>query len=60
MRCGHCHDEITGRPIKQGSEYFCSLECANLASGMASGDEEEEGYFDEHEIEELSDIEEDE
>jgi hypothetical protein len=52
MRCNHCGDEIHGRPVKQGSEYFCSLECANLASGIAS-EEEEEGYFEENEIEGL-------
>ncbi|MDH4156808.1 MAG: hypothetical protein OEW00_05985 [candidate division Zixibacteria bacterium] len=57
MQCRHCGEEITGRPVRQGSDFFCSLECANLASGISS-DEEEEGYYEEHEIEGLYDDEE--
>ncbi len=45
MRCAYCCDEFTGRPVKQGEEDYCSVECANLAAGI----EEEEGpsYYDE-------------
>lgn len=52
MNCSQCGEKITGRPVKQGNEYFCSLECANLANGI-SPDEEEESYFEEDEIEGL-------
>jgi hypothetical protein len=52
MQCNHCGEEITGRPVKQGSEYYCSLECANRASGLGPEDEEE-GYYEENEIEGL-------
>ena len=52
MRCSHCGESINGRPIKQGNEYFCSLECANLAFGI-SPEEEEGGYYEENEIEGL-------
>lgn len=52
MKCNHCGDQLASDPVRQESEYFCSLECANLASGIDPKDEEN-GYFEEHEIEEL-------
>ncbi|MFQ5499030.1 MAG: hypothetical protein ACE5FH_05110 [Candidatus Zixiibacteriota bacterium] len=51
MRCSHCKDNITDKPIKQGDEFFCSLECANAASGYVADESEE--YFEEHELEGL-------
>ncbi|MGD8923129.1 MAG: hypothetical protein PVH24_07745 [Candidatus Zixiibacteriota bacterium] len=50
MHCAYCSEKIIGKPIKQGAEYFCSLECANLASGI---DPEEEDYYEEDLLEEL-------
>lgn len=52
MKCSHCDSKIAGDTIRQESEYYCSLECANLASGN-NPEDEENGYFEEHEIEEL-------
>jgi len=43
-----CSAKIVGKPIKQGQEYFCSLECANLASGIDP--EEVEDYYEEDAI----------
>jgi len=48
MFCAYCSEEFTGKPIIQGGEYFCSLECANLASGLDSDDIE--GYYEEEPI----------
>ena len=45
MRCANCGDGIISKPIKQNEEFFCSLECANLVTGIAS--EEVEEYYDE-------------
>ncbi|HUV29560.1 MAG TPA: hypothetical protein VMY05_00525 [Acidobacteriota bacterium] len=49
MFCAQCLERITGKPIRQGGEYFCSLECANLASGI-DVEEESEGYYEEEPI----------
>ena len=51
MFCAYCNEKIEGKPIKQGGEYYCSLECANLASGIEP--EEEEAYFEEEAIQDL-------
>jgi hypothetical protein len=48
MYCAHCGEKINGKPIKQGGEFYCSLECANLASGIEP--EEDEEYYEEDEI----------
>ena len=50
MQCMICKDEINGRGIKQGGEYYCSLECANQNSGLKP---ETEGYFEENDLEGL-------
>lgn len=49
MLCANCAEKIVGKPIKQAGEYYCSLECANAASGIAP---EEEEYFEEDAIDE--------
>jgi len=51
MHCAFCSEEIVSMPVKQEGEMFCSLECANMASGIES--EEPEGYYEEDEIEGL-------
>jgi hypothetical protein len=51
MFCNHCNEKIVGKPVKQGNEYYCSLECANLASGIEP--EETEDYFEEESIDEF-------
>ena len=51
MYCSYCSAEITGRPIAEGGEYFCSLECAHLALGIET--DEPEAYYDENELEGL-------
>jgi len=48
MRCKFCNDEVKSSPIKQGDDFYCSLECANQAAGYAS--EEEDAYFEEDDI----------
>ena len=47
-----CQDEIKGRAIKQGNEYYYSLECANQASGLQP---EKEDYYEENDLEGLYD-----
>ncbi|MDZ4724195.1 MAG: hypothetical protein SGI97_09875 [candidate division Zixibacteria bacterium] len=49
MFCANCTEKIVGKPIKQATDYYCSLECANLASGI---EPEEEEYFEEEMIDE--------
>jgi hypothetical protein len=51
MFCAYCNEKIIGKPIMQGGERHCSLECANLASGIDS--EEAEEYFEEEPIQDL-------
>ena len=53
MQCSKCNDEIGSRSIRQGDEYFCSLECANMALGIETDDFE--AYYDEHDLEGLHD-----
>ena len=48
MKCSNCYEELNSSPIKQGAEFFCSLECANLAAGYET--DEELSYFEEDEI----------
>ena len=50
MLCSFCGEEIVGKPVKQGGEIYCSLECANQASGI---DEEDEGYFEEDPVDDF-------
>ncbi len=56
MFCAQCNEKIQGKPIKQGADYYCSLECANLASGIEGG--ETEDYYDEESVDEFFDEEE--
>ena len=48
MRCAYCSDEFAGRPVKQGEEIYCSIECANLAAGI--NEDEDSSYFEEDEL----------
>ena len=57
MVCSFCNDKIDGKPIRQAGEYYCSLECANLAAGTTDDDNEE--YYDEADLEGLYEEEED-
>ena len=50
MNCSQCGDEITGRPVKQGGEFYCSLECANQASGH---NEDQDSFYEESDLEGL-------
>lgn len=34
MYCANCSEKIMGDPLRQGSEYYCSVECANIAQGV--------------------------
>ena len=45
MLCAFCNEKINSNSIRQGGEMFCSLECANLATGYDTS--KEEGYFEE-------------
>ena len=49
MLCARCGETIRGRPVKEGNEFFCSLECANRLSGLES--DEQDGYYDEGALE---------
>lgn len=42
VHCANCSDKIIGKPFRQDKEFFCSLECANLASGVDSGESQED------------------
>lgn len=53
MNCAQCGDRIEGKPVKQGGEFFCSLECAYQAAGL--NPEEDEEYFDEDDFEGYND-----
>jgi hypothetical protein len=55
MLCAFCNEKIAGKPIKQAAEYYCSLECANAASGV---EPEEEEYFEEESLDEFMEDEE--
>ncbi|MFC1475190.1 hypothetical protein ACFLQG_00945 [Candidatus Zixiibacteriota bacterium] len=52
MYCAHCQEKVSSNPIKQGGEYYCSLECANSAAGYDQSENddyyEEESPIDEH------------
>lgn len=38
MHCANCSEKIMGEPLKKGGEYFCSIECANIAQGVDPDD----------------------
>lgn len=44
MVCEYCGERFSGRPIKQGDQNFCSIECANFAAEIGT---EEDGYYEE-------------
>jgi hypothetical protein len=51
MHCAYCSEKIIGKPICEGAECYCSLECAYLASGI---DPDETGeYYEEDLLEEF-------
>jgi hypothetical protein len=49
MLCARCSEVIQERPINEGSEFFCSLECANRTSGLEFDEQDE--YYDEGDLE---------
>ena len=51
MNCAYCKEEISGKPVTQENDHYCSLECANAAVGHVA--EEEASYYEEHELEGL-------
>lgn len=58
MNCAYCNERISSSPVKQGDEMYCSLECANLAAGYDTS-EEEDSYFEEDALmEDIDDYEE--
>lgn len=48
MYCPQCGEQINSNSVKQGDDFFCSLECANLAAGYKS--DEEASYFEEEDL----------
>lgn len=55
MRCEFCGEHIDGNPIKQNGEFFCSVECANMASEIEDDDDAyfedaDEGEYDEDDL----------
>ena len=56
MYCAYCSEKIRGVSIKQAGDFFCSTECASLASGLDPDDPElleteelEDDFLDEEE-----------
>ena len=47
MHCAYCSEKIQGKAVREGDEAYCSLECANLATG---NEPEEDEYFDEAQL----------
>jgi hypothetical protein len=45
MNCAFCGEEFSGRPIRQGDQVFCSIECADMAAEIGVDDDSE--YFEE-------------
>ncbi len=45
MCCAQCQEAISRNPIRQGEEFYCSLECANSAAGFDQSSND--GYFEE-------------
>ena len=50
MYCAYCSEKIRGVPVKQGGDFFCSPECASLASGIDPEDPDNEDLFDSEEF----------
>lgn len=48
MYCPQCSEKITSNSVKQGDDFYCSLECANLAAGYEA--DEEDSYFEEDDL----------
>jgi len=48
MRCAYCGDDITGKPIRQDGEVYCSRGCADQALAEEEFDELDE-YGDDNE-----------
>lgn len=44
MVCEFCGGDFEGRPIRQGDQVFCSIECANMAAQIGA---EEDDYYEE-------------
>ena len=51
LHCANCSEKILGKPVRQGGDIFCSLECANMAAGIDP--EENDGYFEEDSLEDF-------
>jgi hypothetical protein len=48
MICAFCGDKFNGRPVKQGGQVFCSIECADRAAEIGV---EEEDFLEEYPLE---------
>ena len=48
MDCVFCGEEISGRPIRQGGQIYCSMECLDTAVEVESNE-------DDYELEEVID-----
>jgi hypothetical protein len=44
MICAFCGEKFSGKPIKQGGQVYCSIECADMAAEVVAEDEE---YYEE-------------
>jgi len=40
MECVFCGEEFEGKPIRQGGQIYCSLECAETAREIDSDEDE--------------------
>jgi hypothetical protein len=47
MICAFCGEKFSGKPIKQGGQVYCSIECADMAAEVVSEDEE---YYEEDDL----------
>ncbi|MCX6829794.1 MAG: hypothetical protein NT002_11020 [candidate division Zixibacteria bacterium] len=42
MICAFCGEKFMGKPVKQGGQFYCSIECADMAAEVVSEDEDYE------------------
>ncbi len=42
MNCVFCGEEISGRPIRQGGQIYCSMECLDTAVEVGSNEDDYE------------------
>ncbi len=49
MVCEFCGEEFEGKPVSQGGQIFCSIECADMAADVGTDDDDDD-YYEEDEL----------